>query len=311
MLDFEKKIVSTQDRIDALSCKPTLSSKDRQELHRLEKKKNRYTEEIYSQLTPWQKVQVSRHTDRPQTPDYVKQLITQWTPLCGDRIFGEDRAVMSGIGLLKDKPIMVIGHDKGVDTETRIERNFGMAHPEGYRKARRLVHMADRFSVPVLFLVDTKGAYMGKAAEERGQAQAIAECIDACLTVNVPIMSVIIGEGGSGGAVAFGCGNYIGMLEHATYSVISPEGCASILWKSVDRREDAAKAQKVTAAHLHRLGVIDEIISEPIGGAHRHAAETIDRVGQAVYAQIQRMDQQTDLAQRRKEKFLRMGRAGA
>ena len=308
MLEFEKKINGVQSRIDALQATPILSSKARQEIQRLELKKGRYIEETYSRLTSWQKVLVARHPSRPQSKDYIKILITRWTPLSGDRIFGEDKAAVSGIGFLRDRPVMVIGHDKGTDTESRIQRNFGMAHPEGYRKARRLLRMAEQFQLPVLFLVDTKGAYMGAAAEERGQSQAIAECIETSLSVNIPILSVIIGEGGSGGAVAFATSNHISMLEHSTYSVISPEGCASILWRTIEKRQDAARAQKLTSADLKRLGVIDEVISEPIGGAHRHQEETVRRVGQALYIQLQNIQTQGSFAQDRCKKFLAMGR---
>lgn len=308
MLEFEKKIESVQNRIDALQAKPILSIKERHDIQRLENKKERYIQETYARLTAWQKVLVARHTGRPQAKDYIARLITRWTPLSGDRIFGEDKAVVSGIGFLHNTPVMVIGHDKGHDTTSRIERNFGMAYPEGYRKARRLLYMAEQFQLPVIFLVDTKGAYMGAAAEERGQSQAIAECIETSLSVNIPILSIIIGEGGSGGAVAFASANYIAMLEHSTYSVISPEGCASILWRTIEKKQEAARAQKLTSADLKKLGLIDEIISEPIGGAHRHANETIDRVGQTLSIQLKNMHTQSSFAQDRRKKFLAMGR---
>jgi acetyl-CoA carboxylase carboxyl transferase subunit alpha len=308
MLEFEKKIESVQNRIDALQAKPILSIKERQDIQKLESKKERYIQDTYARLTAWQKVLVARHTGRPQAKDYIARLITRWTPLSGDRIFGEDKAVVSGIGFLHNTPVMVIGHDKGHDTTSRIERNFGMAYPEGYRKARRLLYMAEQFQLPVIFLVDTKGAYMGAAAEERGQSQAIAECIETSLSVNIPILSIIIGEGGSGGAVAFASANYIAMLEHSTYSVISPEGCASILWRTIEKKQEAARAQKLTSADLKKLGLIDEIISEPIGGAHRHANETIDRVGQTLSIQLKNMHTQSSFAQDRRKKFLAMGR---
>ncbi|MEQ9350879.1 MAG: acetyl-CoA carboxylase carboxyltransferase subunit alpha, partial [Alphaproteobacteria bacterium] len=256
-----------------------------------------------------QKVQVARHPNRPHFGDYVSRLIDEFTPLAGDRAFGEDRAIIGGPGRFRGMPVMVIGQEKGNDTEGRVRHNFGMARPEGYRKARRLVEMASRFGLPIITLVDTAGAYPGLDAEVRGQAEAIARSIDACLSARVPIVSVILGEGGSGGAIALASGDRVLMLEHAVYSVISPEGCASILWRSADAAQDAAAALKLTAQDLLEIKIIDAIVAEPMGGAHRAADRAIAAVGEALSAALSELSE-TDggqLRARRREKFLAMG----
>jgi acetyl-CoA carboxylase carboxyl transferase subunit alpha len=263
-------------------------------------------------LTPWQKTQVARHPDRPHTVDYLKAMIDDFMPLAGDRSFGEDSAVIGGLGRFQGRSVMVIGLEKGRDTETRIKHNFGMARPEGYRKARRLMELADRFGIPIITFVDTAGAYPGVDAEERGQAEAIARCIDTCLNVRVPLIALVIGEGGSGGAIALATGNVVLMLEHSIYSVISPEGCASILWRDNEQAKTAAEALRLTAQDLERLGVIDGIIPEPIGGAHRQTEATFAAVREAIdmhMNQLVRIDA-GQLRARRRDKFLQMGRNG-
>ena len=281
-----------------------------EELAKLEAKAREALEETYSELTPWQKTQVARHPERPHFRHYIDGLVQDFTPLAGDRFFAEDQAIIGGIGCLKGRSAMIIGHEKGSDTEGRIKHNFGMARPEGYRKAQRLMEMADRFSLPVVSLVDTAGAYPGIGAEERGQAEAIARCTDTCLSLRVPIVSVIIGEGGSGGAVAIATANRVYMLEHAIYTVASPEAAASILWRDSSRAVDAATNMKITAQDLLRLGVIDGIIPEPIGGAHRDGKEVVettgDRIGQAL-AEFDAMTPET-IRKARREKFLGIGR---
>jgi acetyl-CoA carboxylase carboxyl transferase subunit alpha len=268
--------------------------------------------ELYGSLTPWRKCQVARHPERPHCSDYLSNIFTDYTPLAGDRGFADDHAVMGGLARFKDRPVVVIGQDKGNDTATRIERNFGMARPEGYRKAIRLMEMASKFNLPVITLVDTPGAYPGKGAEERGQSEAIARSTEMCLQIGVPLVSVIIGEGGSGGAVAFATGNKLAMLEHSVYSVISPEGCASILWKDSDKMREAAEALRLTAQDLQKLGVVDRIVDEPLGGAHRDRAATMDSVSNTIAAMLddlQGMDAAA-LIKARREKFLAMGSKG-
>jgi acetyl-CoA carboxylase carboxyl transferase subunit alpha len=252
---------------------------------------------------------VARHPDRPHCKDYIDALFTEYTPLAGDRNFADDHAVMGGIARLDDRPVVVIGQEKGSDTKTRIERNFGMARPEGYRKAIRLMELADKFNMPVVTLVDTPGAYPGKGAEERGQSEAIARSTQKCLQLGVPLVSVIIGEGGSGGAVAFATANKLAMLEHSVYSVISPEGCASILWKDAEKMREAAEALRLTAQDLKKLGVIDHIIKEPIGGAQRNRKAAIASVGKTISALLGEMDgmDRSALIQQRRKKFLEMG----
>jgi acetyl-CoA carboxylase carboxyl transferase subunit alpha len=309
MLDFEHPIKEMKDRIDGLkTLRPPLPFKIHEEIQKLEKKYQKALADMYKNLSPWQKVQVARTPERPKSKDYIGNMMDVFTPLSGDRLFGEDTAVSCGIGIFRGLSILIMGHEKGHDTPSRVHHNFGMASPEGYRKATRLMLLAERFRLPIVFLVDTPGAAAGTQAEERGQAQAIAECIDISLKIDVPIISVVIGEGGSGGAVAFGTANYIAMLEHSVYSVISPEGCASILWRTAAKKEEAALAQKLTAHNLKQLGVIDEIIPEPVGGAHRHQQETIDRVSECLFNQLKIMQGQTCFAEKRRKKFLAMGR---
>jgi acetyl-CoA carboxylase carboxyl transferase subunit alpha len=312
-LDFEKPIAELEGQIEALrhlSNGGDLNIAD--EVARLEAKADRQLRQTYTKLSPWQKVQVARHPERPHSGDYVAALITEFTPLAGDRGFAEDRAIVGGIGRFRGRSIVIIGHEKGADTDSRVRHNFGMARPEGYRKARRLMELAERFGLPVLALVDTAGAYPGIDAEARGQAEAIARSIEACLRLRVPLVAAIIGEGGSGGAIALAAGNTVLMLEHAVYSVISPEGCSSILWRSADNTQDAAEALKLTAQDLLKLGVIDGVVPEPLGGAHRGAADTIAALGDALDAALQpllALDGAALVAQR-KRKFIEMGAHG-
>ncbi|MEB8388870.1 acetyl-CoA carboxylase carboxyltransferase subunit alpha [Rhodobacteraceae bacterium KMM 6894] len=268
--------------------------------------------DMYKSLTPWRKCQVARHPERPHCRDYIKALFTEYTPLAGDRNFADDHAVMGGLARFNDRPVMVIGHEKGSDTKSRIERNFGMARPEGYRKAIRLMETASKFGLPVITLVDTPGAYPGKGAEERGQSEAIARATEKCLQIGVPLVSVIIGEGGSGGAVAFATANRVAMLEHSVYSVISPEGCASILWKDAEKMREAAEALRLTAQDLIKLGVADHIIDEPMGGAHRNPKAAIDAVGKAIQIMLDEMADKSPkaLVQDRRQKFLNIGAKG-
>jgi len=312
-LDFEKPIAELESKVAELK---TLAAEQRsvsieEELAKLETKARDALVETYSELTPWQKTQVARHPERPHFRHYVDTLVADFTPLAGDRFFGEDHAIIGGIGRLAGRSVMLIGHEKGSDTEGRIKHNFGMARPEGYRKAARLMEMADRFQLPVVSLVDTAGAYPGIGAEERGQAEAIARCTDCCLSVGVPIVSVIIGEGGSGGAVAIATANRIYMLEHSIYTVASPEAAASILWKDSTRAVDAATNMKITAQDLLRLGIIDGIISEPIGGAHRDGVEVVKAAGDTVIQALAAYDDlnPAEIRKERREKFLSMGRA--
>jgi acetyl-CoA carboxylase carboxyl transferase subunit alpha len=268
--------------------------------------------DLYKGLTPWRKCQVARHPDRPHCRDYIAALFTEYTALAGDRNFADDHAVMGGLARFNDRPVVVIGHEKGHDTRTRIEHNFGMARPEGYRKAVRLMDMADRFGLPVISLVDTPGAYPGKGAEERGQSEAIARSTEKCLQIGVPLISVVIGEGGSGGAVALATANRVAMLEHSIYSVITPEGCASILWKDAERMREAAMALRLTAQDLLKLGVVDRIIPEPVGGAQRKREEALRAVGKAIGEMLADLSgrKPADLVKERREKFLAMGTKG-
>ncbi|HCK07905.1 MAG TPA: acetyl-CoA carboxylase carboxyl transferase subunit alpha, partial [Rhodobacter sp.] len=278
----------------------------------LDKKAKTMLVDLYNDLSPWRKCQVARHADRPHTKDYIETLFTEYTPLAGDRNFADDHAVMGGLARFNDQPVMVIGHEKGNDTKSRIERNFGMARPEGYRKAIRLMDMAHRFNLPVITLVDTPGAFPGKGAEERGQAEAIARSTQKCLEIGVPLISVIIGEGGSGGAVAFATANRLAMLEHSIYSVISPEGCASILWKDANKMREAAEALRLTAQDLQKLGVADRIINEPVGGAQRGRAQTISAVGEAIELMLQELAGKSaaELVKDRRQKYLNIGTKG-
>ena len=310
-LDFEKPIAELESKVAELKAlaaeQPSVSIEE--ELAKLEHKAREAFEETYSDLTPWQKTQVARHPERPHFRHYIDGLVKDFTPLSGDRFFAEDQAILGGIGRLSGRSVMVIGHEKGSDTEGRIKHNFGMARPEGYRKAVRLMEMADRFSLPVISLVDTAGAYPGIGAEERGQAEAIARSTDCCLSLGVPIVSVIIGEGGSGGAVAIATANRIYMLEHAIYTVASPEAAASILWRDASRAVDAATNMKITAQDLLRLGVIDGIIAEPVGGAHRDGVEVVRAAGDIIVKSIAAYDGLTpeQIRKERREKFLAMG----
>src|ERR1700693_2148791 len=281
------------------------------EIGRLEVKAAIALKELYADLTPWQKTQVARHPQRPHCLDTIAGLISNFVPLAGDRKFGEDEAIVGGFGRFRDESVCIIGHEKGSDTESRIKHNFGMARPEGYRKAVRLMEMADRFDIPVIMLVDTAGAYPGIGAEERGQAEAIARSTDACLTLGVPNVAVILGEGGSGGAIALATANRVLMLEHAIYSVISPEGAASILWRDTAKAQEAATNMKITADDMTRFGVIDQIVPEPIGGAHRDPPGAIAATGDAIAAalgELAGLDRETVRRQRR-EKFLAIGRS--
>ncbi len=312
-LDFEKPIAELEGKIAELRH---LSDSDglniAEEVSRLQTRVDRDLRQAYAKLTPWQKTQVARHPERPHTVDYIKALVEDFMPLCGDRAFGEDAAIIGGLGRFNGKSVMMIGIEKGRDTETRIKHSFGMARPEGYRKAKRLMELADRFAVPVVTLVDTAGAYPGVDAEERGQAEAIARCIETCLDVKVPLVSLIIGEGGSGGAIALAVANVVLMMEHSIYSVISPEGCASILWRDGEQAKTAAEALKITAQDLERLGIIDGIIPEPIGGAHRAPETVFTAVRDTLEMhlnQLARIDG-AQLRARRRDKFLQMGRAG-
>ena len=312
-LDFEAPLAELEGKIAELR---TIASGDKtvsiaDEVKGLEKKAARQLLDIYANLEPWQKAQVARHPERPHALDYIGQLITDFTPLAGDRKFAEDYAVVGGLGRFQGKPVMVIGQEKGNDTTSRLKRNFGMARPEGYRKAVRLMEMAERFGLPVLSFVDTAGAYPGIDAEERGQAEAIARSTDCCLSLGVPTIAVVIGEGGSGGAIAIATANRVLMLEHAIYSVISPEGAASILWRDAARAKDAAAAMKITAQDLKRLGIIDEIIAEPKGGAHRAAGEAIAATGEAISRALGSFDGiAPDMVRKeRREKFLNIGRS--
>jgi acetyl-CoA carboxylase carboxyl transferase subunit alpha len=278
----------------------------------LDRKAADMLKDLYKSLTPWRKCQVARHADRPHCSEYIQALFSEYTPLAGDRNFADDHAVMGGLARFGDTPVVVIGHEKGNDTKSRIERNFGMARPEGYRKAIRLMDLADRFGLPVITLVDTPGAYPGKGAEERGQSEAIARSTEMCLRIGVPLISVIIGEGGSGGAVAFASANRIAMLEHSVYSVISPEGCASILWKDAEKMREAAEALRLTAQDLTKLGVADRVIPEPMGGAHRNREAAIAAVGGAIEQMLKELSGKSPetLVKDRRDKFLSMGSKG-
>ncbi|KZB70044.1 MULTISPECIES: acetyl-CoA carboxylase carboxyltransferase subunit alpha [Thalassospira] len=312
-LDFEKPIAELEGKIEELRH---LTGNDEvniaDEVARLQDKLTKLLQSTYGKLTPWQKTQVARHPDRPHFTDYIANLFDDFTPLAGDRQFGEDAAIIGGFGRLQGRTVMVIGHEKGRDTETRVKHNFGSARPEGYRKAIRLMRMAERFNIPVVTLVDTAGAFPGADAEARGQSEAIARSIEACLDIKVPLVSVIIGEGGSGGAIALAVANTVLMLENSIYSVISPEGCASILWRSGDEAKTAAEALRLTAQDLHQLGVIDDIVPEPLGGAQRNAKEACKRVGDAIIKALESMDDVEGgvLKARRRDKFLEMGRKG-
>lgn len=311
-LDFETQVAELEGKLHELRQLATsdTSMNIDDEVAKLESKTATQLSNIYAKLTPWQKTQVARHPNRPHLKHYVKDLIDDFTPLAGDRLYGEDKAIVCGLGRFRGQSIAIIGSEKGDDTNSRIEHNFGMARPEGYRKAARIMALAEQFSLPVVTLVDTPGAYPGVGAEERGQAEAIARSTEACLSLGVPFVTVIIGEGGSGGAVAIATANKVLMLEHSIYSVISPEGCASILWRDSEKSKDAAAAMKLTAQHLLELEVIDQIISEPLGGAHREPEKVIADTGDAIKGALGNMAGWTseELREDRRKKFLALGR---
>lgn len=313
-LDFEKPLAEIEGKAEELRALARQNEEMdvEDEAKALDKKAADMLVELYSKLTPWRKCQVARHPERPHCKDYIKALFTEYTPLAGDRNFADDHAVMGGLARFEDIPVVVIGHEKGDDTKSRIERNFGMARPEGYRKAIRLMELADKFGLPVITLVDTPGAYPGKGAEERGQSEAIARATEKCLQIGVPLISVVIGEGGSGGAVAFATANRVAMLEHSVYSVISPEGCASILWKDSEKMREAAEALRLTAQDLTSLGVADKTIDEPLGGAHRDKPATIEAVRVAISAMMKDLDGKDAkaLIHERRTKFLNIGSKG-
>jgi acetyl-CoA carboxylase carboxyl transferase subunit alpha len=311
-LDFEKPVAELEAKIEEMRALETAGDAIAvgDEITRMETKAGQALKELYAELTPWQKTQVARHPQRPHSLDYIAQLITDFTPLAGDRSFGEDAAIIGGFGRFRGESVCVIGHEKGSDTESRLKHNFGMARPEGYRKAVRLFDMAERFEIPVIAFVDTAGAYPGIGAEERGQAEAIARSTEACLRISVPNVAVIIGEGGSGGAIALATANRVMMLEHAIYSVISPEGAASILWRDTTKAQEAASSMKITAEDLMRLGVVDTLVPEPTGGAHRDPAAAIAATGAAIadaLAELQALDP-TTVVRLRREKFMAIGR---
>ena len=313
-LDFEKPLAEIEGKAEELRAmaraNPEMDTDA--EAKALDVKAAALLDDLYKTLTPWRKCQVARHPNRPHCKDYIEALFTEYTPLAGDRNFADDLAVMGGLARFNDTPVMVIGHEKGNDTKSRIERNFGMARPEGYRKAVRLMELASKFNLPVITLVDTPGAYPGKGAEERGQSEAIARSTEKCLQIGVPLISVIIGEGGSGGAVAFATANRVAMLEHAVYSVITPEGCASILWKDSEKMREAAEAMRLTADDLIKLGVTDQIIPEPKGGAHRDATAAIEAVGKAITSMLKELEGKDGkaLVADRRRKYLEIGGKG-
>ena len=309
-LDFEKPIAEMEARVAEL--RETASAGETNieaEIARLEEKSGRLLRDTYARLTPWQKTQVARHPERPHFKDYVAALVEDFVPLAGDRGFGDDQAIIGGFGRLLGRKVMLIGHEKGDDTTSRLRHNFGMARPEGYRKAIRLMRLADRFGLPVVTLVDTPGAFPGVHAEERGQAEAIARSTEQCLALGVPLVAAIVGEGGSGGAIALAAANRVLMLEHSVYAVISPEGCASILWRTGEKAAEAAEAMRVTAADLLQLGVIERVVPEPVGGAHRQPADMIERLGAAIGEELDALAPQSreEVRAERRAKFLAIG----
>ncbi len=307
-LDFEKPVAELRARVQELresESAPSIAG----EIERIDAKAQKLLRDTYARLTPWQKTQVARHPERPHFGDYVAAIFTEFMPLAGDRGFGDDQAILGGFARLNGRRVMVIGHEKGNDTASRLRHNFGMGKPEGYRKAIRLMQLADRFGIPVVALVDTSGAFPGVQAEERGQAEAIARSTQQCLSLGVPMVAAIVGEGGSGGAIALAAGNRVLMFEHAVYSVISPEGCASILWRTSERAAEAAEAMCITATDLLRLGVVDKIVPEPLGGAQRDPAAAAAALGLAISAALDDMSAMDSIALRkdRRDKFLAMG----
>lgn len=316
-LDFEKPIADLDGRIEELKRHGADKENVADEIRRLEARAHEVLKETYRGLTRWQKTLVARHAERPHFSDYVALLAEDFTPIAGDRAFGEDAAIVGGPARFRGRSVMMIGHEKGADTASRVKHNFGMANPEGYRKAIRLMDMAERFAMPVITLVDTPGAYPGRGAEERGQAEAIASCTERCLSLGAPLVAAVVGEGGSGGAVALAAANKVLMFEHSVYSVISPEGCASILWKDAQgkgdsKAPDAAEAMKISAEDLRNLAVIDTIVPEPVGGAHRDPAQAIERLGDAIEEALDDLSglSPEDLRRHRRQKFLAIGRAG-
>ena len=311
MLDFEKPISELEGKVKELRHLASGSDLDlADEIARLDARADKLLRQTYANLTPWQKTQVARHPERPHFGDYVAALFEDYTPLAGDRTFGDDHAIMGGLASFRGRSVVVIGHEKGTDTEGRIRHNFGMANPEGYRKAVRLMQLAERFKLPVITLVDTPGAYPGVGAEERGQAEAIARAIEACLKLTVPLISVVIGEGGSGGAIALATADRVLMLEHAVYSVISPEGCAAILWRNGEEAPAAADAMRLTARDLQEFDLVDQIIEEPVGGAHRTPGQAIEAVGAAIEAALTPLLTMSgaEIRHNRRRKFLQMGK---
>lgn len=312
-LDFEKPIAELEGKIRELQhlADDEGNVDIGQEIKTLETKVEKLLTDTYKSLNPWQKTQVARHPERPHAQNYIDGLISDFTPLAGDRAYADDKAMLSGMGRFRGRAVMVIGTEKGATTEARLKHNFGMARPEGYRKAQRLMKLAERFGLPIITFIDTAGAYPGVGAEERGQAEAIARCIEVCLNVKTPLIACITGEGGSGGAVALAVGDRIIMLENSVYSVISPEACSSILFKTSDRAKDAAEALKITAQDMKRLGVADEIIPEPVGGAHRDPGATIMSLGNAIAEALDEFGkvEPDRLLDRRRDKFMKMGRA--
>jgi acetyl-CoA carboxylase carboxyl transferase subunit alpha len=313
-LEFERPLAEIEGKAEELRAmgRDNEDMDIEAEAKALDQKAHTMLDELYSKLTPWRKCQVARHPDRPHCEDYIQELFQEYTPLAGDRNFADDHSIMGGLARLGDRPVMVIGHEKGHDTKSRIARNFGMARPEGYRKAIRLMDLANRFGLPIISLVDTPGAFPGKGAEERGQSEAIARSTEKCLQLKVPLISVIIGEGGSGGAVAFATANRLVMLEHSIYSVISPEGCASILWNDAEKMREAAEALRLTAQDLATLGICDQIIAEPKGGAHRDPKSTMQAVGQTLAILLDELGRKKpdSLMKDRRQKFLDIGTKG-
>ena len=309
-LDFEKPIAELETRVAELRDTASSSEIDIDaEVGRLEAKANKLLRDTYAKLTPWQKAQVARHPDRPHFKDYVAGIAEDFMPLAGDRSFADDPAILGGFARIDGRRVMLLGHEKGDDTVSRLKHNFGMAKPEGYRKAIRLMKLADQFGIPIVSLVDTSGAFPGVQAEERGQAEAIARSTDQCLALGVPLIAAIVGEGGSGGAIAIAAANRVLMFEHAVYSVISPEGCASILWRTADKAADAAEAMKITAADLQALGVIDRIVEEPVGGAHRDSEAAIGALKGALIEELDGCSKlgPDELRAQRRAKFLAIG----
>jgi acetyl-CoA carboxylase carboxyl transferase subunit alpha len=309
-LDFEKPLAELEARVAELRDTAQAGAINIDaEIAKLQAKADRMLRDTYARLSPWQKTQVARHPERPHFKDYVAGLIDDFVPLAGDRSFGEDQAIVGGLGRLAGRKVMLIGHEKGDDTASRLRHNFGMAKPEGYRKAVRLMQLADRFGIPVITLVDTPGAFPGVQAEERGQAEAIARSTEQCLALTVPLVAVIVGEGGSGGAIALAAANRVLMLEHSVYAVISPEGCASILWRTAEKAAEAAEAMRVTAGDLKALGVVDRIVAEPVGGAHRDPNQAVATLGDAIGQELQTLSAKPpeQLRAERRAKFLAIG----